>query len=548
MNKKQWLSASFLTLISSIALASGGSPAPAPAPAAPVDPNTVTKTYSGYEWQRHALDIERDLDKNSPLAQAVFLGTHNAYNSSAYADVTRYLDPNQSVSLYSQMAMGARFIELDVHYTTKFDTHGSPWAWEWTSNDQLLLCHGQSNHTGCSIADRYFKDGLNEVKSFIESNRDEVIYLYIEDHMDGQYDRASTIINDTIGAYVYRPTTVGSGCQNLPMDLTKQQILNAGKNIIIKGTCSSNANYQSWGWDVGQNTRTVANAASCDGVSRSAFDAGWVRFYEDRTTLSAWFGDPGAQITTGNIAQIMKCGTNVIGLDKLEEGDGRLAASIWSWATNEPNNAGGVEDCAASRSDGRFNDANCNNSYRYACHQPGTHNWVVTNTSGAWVGGSAACISQTGGAYVFAAPANAFEASQLQAVKGSATAWINLHDRNTEDKWEYGTGMGAKELAGSWTSSGGRNATAAGNPKFTLSVAASSSATIDLESSVDTYLYLLNSGGAVIATNDDGGAGYNSRLTQTLAAGHYTVVAATYSTNQSGSFVVKTTAGLLSAQ
>ena len=206
MTKKQWLSASLLALTSGIALASGGSPAPAPAPApAPVDPNTVTKTYSGFEWQRHALDIERDLDKSSPMAQAVFLGTHNAYNSAAYADVTRYLDPNQKVTIRAQLNMGARFIELDVHETNKFDTHGSPWPWNWTSNDQLLLCHGQSNHLGCSSADRYFRDGLNEIKGFVEANRDEVVYIYIEDHMDGEYDQASSIINSTIGQYVYRP-------------------------------------------------------------------------------------------------------------------------------------------------------------------------------------------------------------------------------------------------------------------------------------------------------------------------------------------------------
>lgn len=439
MKTTQWLSAALLALTSSAALAGGGSPAPAPAPAPPpVNPETATKSYSGHEWQRDALDMERDLDKNSPLSQAVFRGTHNSYNSSEYADVTRYLDPNQKVSIRAQLNMGARFIELDVHDYNKFDTHGSPWPWEWTSNDQLLLCHGQGNHLGCSSADRYFRDGLNEIKGFVEANRDEVVYLYIEDHMDGEYDQASNIIASTIGNYVYRPTTVGSGCQNLPMNLTKQQILNAGKNIIIKGTCNSNANYQSWGWNVGQNTRTVANAASCDGLSRSGFDAGWVRFYEDRTNLSAWFGDPGAKITMGNIGQIMKCGTNIIGFDDLEEGDGRLKASIWSWGENEPNNWNG-EDCAMSRGDGRFNDASCGNTYSFACHKPDTHDWYVTNGSGSWTSGSSTCANETGGQYVFAVPANAYENEQLKAAKaakGTGNVWMNYHDRNSEGQWQ----------------------------------------------------------------------------------------------------------------
>lgn len=442
MKTTRWLTAILLSLTSTMALASGGDPAPEPEPT-PVDPNTVTKTYSGLEWQRFALDQERDLDKYSPLAQSTFVGTHNSYNSWEYADATRYLDPNQEVSVRDQLNMGARFIEYDVHYTTKFDTHGSPWAWEWTSDKQLLLCHGTNDHTGCSIADRYFRDGLEEVRSFVASNRDEVVLLYIEDHMDGQYGKASSIISDKIGGYVYRPTTQGSGCQSLNMNLTKQQILNAGKNILVVtgGGCSSSSTYNSWVWGTGFNTRTVANASSCDGLSRSGYDAGFVRFYEDRTTLSDWFGNPGAHITTGNIAQILKCGTNVVGMDKLEENDGRLKQAIWSWGENEPNNWNGQEDCAESRGDGKFNDNNCNNYRRFACHQPDTHNWYVTNSSGPWTSGSYYCSVEKPG-YVFAVPANSYENEQLKAAKaskGTGTVWINLHDRNSEDRWEFNT-------------------------------------------------------------------------------------------------------------
>jgi|GEM_PF-239243 len=105
-----------------------------------------------------------------------------------------------------------------------------------------------------------------------------------------------------------------------------------------------------------------------------------------------------------------------------------------------------------------------------------------------------------------------------------------------------------QSVSGDWSNSGGRSATASGNPKFTLTVSSSASATIDLMSSVDTYMYLLNSSGSVIASNDDGGSGYNSRLTKSLSAGTYTVVAATYSSGKSGSFTLTTTAGSLAAQ
>ena len=60
MNTKQVMSALMLIFSANVAVASGGSPAVSPAPA-PIDSNTVTKSYSGLEWQRHALDIELSL-------------------------------------------------------------------------------------------------------------------------------------------------------------------------------------------------------------------------------------------------------------------------------------------------------------------------------------------------------------------------------------------------------------------------------------------------------------------------------------------------------
>jgi len=58
----------------------------------------------------------------------------------------------------------------------------------------------------------------------------------------------------------------------------------------------------------------------------------------------------------------------------------------------------------------------------------------------------------------------------------------------------------------------------------------------------------LDANGSIIATDDDGGSGYNSKLVKSLAAGSYTVVAATYSSGQSGGFIMTTSQGGLLAQ
>jgi sugar lactone lactonase YvrE/pimeloyl-ACP methyl ester carboxylesterase len=61
---------------------------------------------------------------------------------------------------------------------------------------------------------------------------------------------------------------------------------------------------------------------------------------------------------------------------------------------------------------------------------------------------------------------------------------------------------------------------------------------------VDAYLYLLGPTGSVVASNDDGGGGSNSRIQYTAASGGtYTIEATTYGSGSSGSFTLELSAG-----
>lgn len=75
---------------------------------------------------------------------------------------------------------------------------------------------------------------------------------------------------------------------------------------------------------------------------------------------------------------------------------------------------------------------------------------------------------------------------------------------------------------------------------FTLS--ARTAVQIDLSSTVfDAYVLLLSgsgSSGSVVAENDDGSSGNNSRIAQTLAAGTYTIEATSYRSGATGAFGV----------
>ncbi len=102
---------------------------------------------------------------------------------------------------------------------------------------------------------------------------------------------------------------------------------------------------------------------------------------------------------------------------------------------------------------------------------------------------------------------------------------------------------GAKQIDASWVNSGGRNKDSQNNNRIEFVLAEAKTVQIDLTSSIDTYLYLLDINGNQISYNDDGGEGYNSRLNISLAAGKYLLVAATYSSGQSGSFQLSVNQG-----
>jgi hypothetical protein len=92
---------------------------------------------------------------------------------------------------------------------------------------------------------------------------------------------------------------------------------------------------------------------------------------------------------------------------------------------------------------------------------------------------------------------------------------------------------------GRWLNSGGRSPSSAGNRVLLLDHAGpTATITFTLTSAADAYLYLLDASGNILGQDDDSGGGYNSRLSATLAAGTYTLVAATYSPNQIAEFTL----------
>ena len=97
---------------------------------------------------------------------------------------------------------------------------------------------------------------------------------------------------------------------------------------------------------------------------------------------------------------------------------------------------------------------------------------------------------------------------------------------------------------GTWASGCQSQVTRRGYARYySFTLAQQSQATIDLESSVDPYLYLRSGdsrSGTVLHENDDvvPGSDTDSRIVATLAAGSYTIEATTYNAGEAGSFTL----------
>ncbi|WP_199608977.1 phosphatidylinositol-specific phospholipase C domain-containing protein [Flocculibacter collagenilyticus] len=363
-------------------------------------------------WEGKALALQRLVDLDAPIADNNIPGTHNSYNSEVYRSCNfsvgcRYLDPQQKYSIHDQLRLGARFIEIDVHWTTKMESLFS-------YPKRLLMCHGV-----CSINDKYFTEGLNEVRDWLNSSDSEnqVLILYVEDHMSGRHDKAYDQINDKIGQWIYR----SNGCGAIPSTLTKAQVLAQGKKVILwgDGGCVNNTNWKT---------------TAFTGLGEIG------RIWEDRTTVGGiadvFTGGSADLINASDVTRFFKEGANIVNLDDMSPNDGRLAAGIWSWDNQEPNNAGD-QDCAVQWGNGRWDDQQCGYTYLHACENASSGAWSISPQTGTWNEGEQMC-QMLGNNWHFSVPTNSRDNQSLKAEKdaaGHSTVWLNHTDQQQEGTW-----------------------------------------------------------------------------------------------------------------
>ncbi|MFP5254857.1 MAG: hypothetical protein ACLGI8_03295, partial [Acidimicrobiia bacterium] len=217
---------------------------PAQEPACPsIDGRPVHESgMQAYErgWVARALDLQRDLDLDVPLTESLILHTHNSGNSAAYDPSLTINDANQVLSVTDQLRLGIRGLELDLHWTP------NPAGRPEDGFRAVVQCHGQSEatpagsvHPGCSV-DRTLDDHLVELAAWFErpEAEGELVVLYLENQLDedpAAHAAAVASLERRLGALLVRPEA-GSGCQPLPLDRTKRELLADGQ-VLLTGNC-----------------------------------------------------------------------------------------------------------------------------------------------------------------------------------------------------------------------------------------------------------------------------------------------------------------------
>lgn len=422
------------------------------------DTNADIEKYK-QSWVAKALSLQREIDLNAPFIQEISIGTHNSYNSASYhIPLIRYVDPNQTLSIYDQLEMGMRNIEFDAHWVLSQD-----------GKKDILLCHGEDNHLGCSMFDRPFKEGLQELQTWLKTNPNEIVLLYIERHVDGHEPYLASLLDQTVGSFIFKPTEVREksdlkNCVAIPGNLTKADILKAGKQLLIvtKKCDGPNPSYSDqdqypfiWNDYVFAGIGNIPNDpfTFIDSTIGEDFkpypDCGadviyaddpkhislW-RMFEDRTKLSN-LTETKRQILPEDIKELLHCDINWISMDMLTVNDARLKAAVWSWASDYPIVNHG--QCAIYKKDEGIENRECKDRVEgYVCEEKKSHQFQVIAAKGTWEEGETMCQSVAGKTWHFSMPVNEFYMESFKTIfanNGLSEVWVNYHETQAAH-WE----------------------------------------------------------------------------------------------------------------
>ena len=376
------------------------------------------------DWARASLADQYELGAYLPLRNAPWVGTHNSFNSRAEMGPTLSTqDSNQKIDLVAQLDEGVRSLELDVHWFPSLRGGIAP-----------VVCHAAELHVGCS-AEKPLARVLREIADWLTDHPDQVLLLYLEDHLDNQagYDAAAADVENVLGTRLYRPAPTDGACVPLPLDATRASARESGAQVIVVSSCGMGAMWPTVAFDWSarheeERPRGYRDFPDCGpDFTRADYDDKLIRYFEDSTQLTATASGTGASsvddgISPATAAAMTRCGVDLFGLDQVEVDDPRFASLVWSWAPGEPRRRPG---CAAQYA-GRWYSLRCSRRLRVACRLPDGR-WRVPSRKGTHVKAASVCRRARG---TWDVPRTGYEAQQLRVAMErvrASRAWVRAH-------------------------------------------------------------------------------------------------------------------------
>ena len=366
----------------------------------------IRSEVADYEktWVHGANELQYALGDSVGFKDAPWIGTHNSANSVSYEPTASQTDSNQQLTLTEQLRLDMRSLEIDIHWV----------------NGQAIACHGRGAnefHAGCTT-ERPARERLAEVDRWLEANPDQVILLYLEDHIGSAgYATAGAEVAEIFDGQLY---TGDPGCQKLPLTLTRDAVRAAGKQVVIVSDCGSGAwaaNVFSWKSDVSEESGSPASATACPDMD---YEKRLVRKYEDSTWVSATAaGGSGGWITADHVRTMMRCGVDLIGFDQILPFDGRLEGAVWTWAGEDAIPAAG--ECVVQNGDGRWEGESCKKPKHLPACVTAAREWLVLADAVKAKGAAGACRDVE---LALGTPRTSEENAALRAAAGDDVVWI----------------------------------------------------------------------------------------------------------------------------
>jgi Beta/Gamma crystallin/Phosphatidylinositol-specific phospholipase C, X domain len=379
---------------------------------------------------------QRKLTDLVEAQRGYILGTHNSYNSWDYRNSTSIVGPNHYITLYEQLQMGARMVELDLH----------------NKGDELVACHAVDCDLSWTRVD--IPKLISEIHNYLKGNTDDdFIFLYIENKLENleNYHYLTNLIAEGLGDYVYRPESASStSCQNVPYDKTYNEMQAGGKRVLIMGAgCNSDSKASGlnlWAFANVHNSKGISNNLDFNTILQDTFK----RIYEcghptcpvDPDLI---LDDRDSIVRTAKgdeIPQIMQAGANVLGMDDIDwidiESGGRFESQIWSWRAGEFSKSDWDYNVATmSRNtpplEAQFIAGSSRSTLAFACLMPSGF-WQVTEALGTFSEGTAMCTDIGG---TFDVPLTPRETRLLRNVlPETSNVFLN-----------YGTSGGKRKIA-----------------------------------------------------------------------------------------------------